>query len=176
MAVSASLIAGAILDGVTTGNHLRAVIMGIAGLAGFVVAFFLKRKPKPNSPPSLMNNSGNATATATGGAGGAGGNATIGDIIVNVHPAASAAAAPAPAPDTTYSEVLAFLERTKQPDRAVTYFVENIAAATGLAEPEVARVLERLLSEGHVDRREIQGRGSDGQSTKWGYVYWYAHF
>lgn len=88
----------------------------------------------------------------------------------------STGAAPAPALDHAYSEVLAFLERTSQPGRAVMYFVENIASATGLAEQQVADALKRLYADEHVYRSPIEGRGSDGGETKWGYVYWYAHF
>ncbi len=87
----------------------------------------------------------------------------------------STGAAPAPASDHAYSEVLAFLERTSQPGRAVPYFVEDIAAATGLSEQQVADALKRLCDEEHVFRRGIEGRGRDRRYTKWGYVYWYAH-
>ncbi len=93
--VSVSLIAAAIYD-YATGNHVRALIMGGAGLVGFVVAYyFSKKKPEPTL---LIKDSGNATATA---AGGAGGNATSTGGSVTQHfygtPTATApAAAPAP--------------------------------------------------------------------------------
>jgi hypothetical protein len=75
-----------------------------------------------------------------------------------------------------YSEVLAFLQRTSQPGRGVTYFVEHIAEATGFPEQQVSDSLRRLFSEEQVYRSPIEGIGSDGGRTKWGYVYWYAHF
>jgi hypothetical protein len=91
--VSVSLIAAAIYD-YATGNHARALVMGGAGLAGFVVAYyFSKKKPEPNS---LLKDSGNATANATGGAGGDA-TATGGSITQHFH--GSSAAAPAPAPE-----------------------------------------------------------------------------
>ena len=75
-----------------------------------------------------------------------------------------------------YGEVLAFLRRTSQRGQGVMYFVEHISTATGVSEQSVAGILERLFSEGHVGRSGIEGRGSSGEETKWGYVYWYAHF
>jgi hypothetical protein len=75
-----------------------------------------------------------------------------------------------------YTEVLAFLERTMQPNRGVTYFVEHIASATNFSEGQVADALQRLHSEGHVFRSNIEGYGTNGDHTKWGFVYWYAHF
>jgi uncharacterized repeat protein (TIGR03803 family) len=99
MGVSVSLIAAAIYD-YATGNHVRALIMGGAGLVGFSIAyFFSKKKPELTPPPPMMKDSGNATATATGGSGG---SASIGDITINLPPAQSAAAAPAPALDTKH--------------------------------------------------------------------------
>src|SRR5258708_29544025 len=84
MGVSVSLIAAAIYD-YATGNHVRALIMGAAGLAAFFVAyFFSKKKPELTLPPALMKNSGNATATATGGAGG---HASIVYIVLHLPPA-----------------------------------------------------------------------------------------
>jgi hypothetical protein len=165
MAVSASVIAGAIYD-YATGNHLRALIMGAVGLVGFLVAYlFSKRRPEAAHPP-LMNNSGNASAT--------GGNASIGDIVINVP----LATPPAPALEAehAYREVLTFLERTMVRGRAIKYFVETIAAETGLRERWVYEALERLVREGHVLRLEIQGVGIDGSSTRWDAAYCYAHY
>lgn len=86
------------------------------------------------------------------------------------------AAAPAPESERAYSEVLAFLERTMQRGRAVTYFVENIATATHLPEQQIFNALQRLVEEEHAFRSPIEGVGTDGRSTRWGHVYWYAHF
>jgi len=86
--------------------------------------------------------------------------------------------APASTPESerAYSAVLAFLERTMQRGRAVMYFVENIAAATHLPEQQVFNALQKLVEDGHVFRSPIEGVGTDGGSTRWGHVYWYAHF
>lgn len=75
-----------------------------------------------------------------------------------------------------YSEVLAFLERTMQRGRAVPYFVEHVAAAIHLPERDVFDALQKLVNEGHAFSRPIEGVGSDGDYTRWGHVYWYAHF
>jgi hypothetical protein len=56
------------------------------------------------------------------------------------------------------------------------YFVENVTSAVGVAEEQVAAALERLYSDQQVFRSPVEGRGSDGGTTKWGFVYWYAHF
>ena len=78
--------------------------------------------------------------------------------------------------EKAYEAVLAFLERTSRPGIAIKYFVESIAEATGLKESRVADALQRLFAEQHVYRTQIEGVGSDGSRTRWGYVYWYAHF
>jgi hypothetical protein len=90
----------------------------------------------------------------------------------------STGASPAPAPELqlAYNEVFAFLERTMQRGRAVPYFVEHIATATHLPEQQVFNALQRLIEEEHVFRRPIEGVGTDGGCTRWGFFYWYAHY
>jgi hypothetical protein len=151
--------------------HLKGPSAGtvclIAGFALMIVAYVFRKKPQPvSSQPASQTQDFRPHVEVKQG-----------DQIFSptIH-VSSGSAAPAPAPDHAYNEVLAFLERTRKPGRAVMYFVEHIAAATGLAEPEVARVLERLYDEEHVYRRSIEGIGTDGTTTRWGYVYWYAHF
>ena len=88
----------------------------------------------------------------------------------------STGAASVPAPDHAYREVLAFLERTSIRGQAVTYFVEHIATATHLPEQQVFNALQKLFKEQHVFRSSIEGVGTGGGYTRWGFVYWYAHF
>ena len=63
-----------------------------------------------------------------------------------------------------------------QRGQAVTYFVEDIAKEINLPEQQVFNALQRLFKEEHAYRSSIEGVGTDGGSTRWGYVYWYAHF
>ncbi len=82
----------------------------------------------------------------------------------------------------TYTEVLSFLKAnskrasTARTGSATMFFVEHIASAIGTGEEQVATALQRLYDDGQAFRSSIEGRGSNGDETKWGYVYWYAHF